>query len=731
MLPASSHGMAVQSLARPPVREPSPPDEKLLAPPNPPRPSPPVSVESDESWLSRSVSLVGWSIVAGMGLAAVRDPILGTAPLLPALAFLGVGILLAASALWLNRRGLTKAAGRMLAFTLPVLAGGLAVASGQGFRDPALLIMPAALVLSGILLDRGTLAATTGLSVVASAGVLVAEARGIIDRPGGGDTYLADAWDATAILVITGVTVGIVVGRLREGMERLRQQETALRASELRYRGFVDLAADAMVLGTRAEGITEANRRASELTGYRREELLGRQIEALFSPEELSRVPLDYGRVEGGEAVVVERTLARKDGGQVPVEMSSTRMPDGTLQSIIRDVSERHRTEEERRSLEARLRQAQKMEAIGRLAGGVAHDFNNLLTAITGNLTLALRRVPEDSQLRRWLSEVDQSAWRAAALTRHLLAFSRQQVIEPRVLDLRTVVSGMESLIARTIGEDVRLRVRLADVPCRVFVDHGQIEQIVLNLVTNARDAMPDGGLLTLEVERARPPHLSAVSGGTTRRPRVVVLSVSDTGEGMRDDVKGRIFEPFFTTKPSGSGTGLGLAMVYGAAQQNGGWVEVDSAPGRGSTFRLHIPEAPRDAEALTAARSEEALQGTETVLLVEDDPTVREVTAEQLESLGYRVLVCSGAHEALTVAAGHDGPLHLLLTDVVMPEMNGRELATRLTERRNGLRVLYTSGYGEDVIARHGVGRGGVHFLRKPYSLEALGEHVRRALAV
>jgi PAS domain S-box-containing protein len=677
------------------------------------------------------VNLIGWSIIVGLVLAAVRAPILGTPNIRPALALLGLGILVTAGALGLNRRGLTKAAGRTLAFSLPVLAAGLAVVSGQGSRDPALLIMPAALVLSGILLDHGTLAITTGLSVLASAGVLVADARGIIERSGGGDTYLADVWDVTAILVITGVAVGIVVGRLRRGMERLRRQETALRASELRYRGFVDLAADAIVLGTRAEGITELNRRASELTGYRREELLGRRIGALFSPEETARAPLEYGRVEEGETVVAERILTRKDGSQVPVEMSSTRMPDGTFQSIIRDVSERHRTEEERRSLEARLRQAQKMEAIGRLAGGVAHDFNNLLTAITGNLTLALRRVPEESPLRRWLSEVDQSAWRAAALTRHLLAFSRQQVIEPKVLDLRSVVSGMESLIARTIGEDVRLRVRLGDVPCRVIVDQGQIEEIVLNLVTNARDAMPEGGLLTLDVGRTRPPQLSAVLGRTTRRPRVVVLSVSDTGHGMRDDVKSRIFEPFFTAKPSGSGTGLGLAMVYGAAEQNGGWIEVDSAPGRGSTFRLFVPEAPPEAEAVAAPRPEEALQGTETVLLVEDDPTVREVTAEQLESLGYHVLVCNGAHEALTVAAGHDGPLHLLLTDVVMPEMNGQELATRLTERRNGLRVLYTSGYGEDVIGRHGVAGGGVHFLRKPYSLEALGDHVRRALAV
>ncbi len=700
-------------------------------------PSPPARAETlpsamspgdlKESSSSRSVELVGWSSIAGMVLVALRGPILGVPTVRSALAVLGVGILAMGLALWLNGRRRPNRAAQIQVLSFPLLAAGLAVTAGQGFRAPAMLLMPAALVLCGVLLDRATLAVTTAFSVAATTAVLVAEARRTVGGTGGADTLVGDILDSTVILAITAMVVGTVAGRFRRAIERLRRQEAALRASEQRYRGLVDLAADAIVLGTRDEGITEVNRRASELTGYRREEILGRTIESLFSREESARVPFDYECVDRGGTVVAERFLTRKDGGHTPVEMSSKRMPDGTVQSIIRDVSERHRAEEERRSLEARLRQAQKMEAVGRLAGGVAHDFNNLLTAITGNLTLALRKVPEGSPVHRWLSEVDRSAWRAASLTRHLLAFSRQQVIEPKVLDLRAVVEGMESLVARTIGEDVRLRVRLADVPCRVVVDHGQMEQIVLNLVTNARDAMPDGGLLTLEVERTGRPHLLGVPG-PEGGGHVVVLSVRDTGHGMRADVQRRIFEPFFTTKTSG--TGLGLAMVYGAAEQNGGWVEVDSTPGHGSTFRLYLPEAPAETEVVPASRPAEALRGTETVLLVEDDPTVREVTAEQLQSLGYRVLVCGGPHEALTVAAGHDGPLHLLLTDVVMPDMNGRELATRLTQGRNGLRVLYTSGYGEDVVARHGVFEGGVHLLQKPYSLQTLGRHVRRALA-
>ena len=637
--------MAVQPLTDPTTLVPSCPTE---SPPAPPpigvAPSPLAPTDPDASWLGRSVDLVAWSLIVGLVLAVVRDPILGVTPNLRAVASIGVAILLVGSALWLNRSGRSRRAAQVLAFTLPVLAAGLALVTGRGFRDPAILMMPGSLILCGVLLDRATLAMTTAVTVVATTGVLLAEAHGMVSGPGGPEVLVGDVLDSLAILAITGIGVGIVVGRLRRGIVRLRRQEAALRTSELRYRGLVDLAADAITLGNRDEGIIEANRRASELTGYPREEILGRTMESLFAPEELERVPFDYEAVGRGETVVVERFLTRSDESVIPIEMSSKRMPDGTLQSIIRDVSERHRTEAERRSLEARLRQAQKMEAVGRLAGGVAHDFNNLLTAITGNLTLALRKVPEESPVRRWLTEVDQSAWRAAALTRQLLAFSRQQVIEPKVLDLRTVVGGMESLVARTIGEDVRLRVRLPDEPCRVLVDHGQMEQIVLNLVTNARDAMPDGGLLTLEVERATPPHLPPSARLERRGPRIVVLSVSDTGHGMRDDVRGRIFEPFFTTKPSGTGTGLGLAMVYGAAEQNGGWIDVDSVPNRGSTFRLCLPEAPAGAETVPVPPAEEALRGTETVLLVEDEPAVREVTAR---ATGVARLSCSDLRQS------------------------------------------------------------------------------------
>ena len=598
------------------------------------------------------------------------------------------------------------------------------VISGQGFRDVAVLMFPASLILSGLLLDRVTLVASTLLTLACSSGVLLAEARGIL-RPPVGRNAAADIADASVILVVTGIGVGLVAGRLRESHARLRSQEAELRASEARYRGLVELAADAIVVSTAETGLVEANHRASELTGYSRKELLSISLENLFSAEERERAPFRHDLADQGRIVVVERRLTRKCGGEVPVEMSSRRMPDGKYQTILRDVSERHRAEAERAALEARLRQSQKMEAIGRLAGGVAHDFNNLLTAIIGSLALALRDVSPENRAHRWLLETDKAAWRAASLTHQLLAFSRQQVIAPRVVDLRAVVEGAGSMLARMIGEDVALEIKVVEEPCLVEVDQGQLEQVLLNLVANARDAMPDGGTLAIEVDRAK----AATAAGRAARGMSVLLSVSDTGHGMSEEVQARIFEPFFTTKAAGSGTGLGLAMVYGAVEQNGGSIEVASEPGRGSTFRIRLPET-RGPKAPRSLPKADLPRGTETVLLVEDETAVREVTREQLESLGYRVLACANAAEAMVAAARHVEPLHLLLTDVVMPGMNGRELAERLLQSRPGLRVLFTSGYGEDVIARHGVLEAGVLLLQKPYALPKLASLMRTALA-
>jgi two-component system, cell cycle sensor histidine kinase and response regulator CckA len=685
---------------------------------------PEVPLDAGDRWIARSVCFVAIGVGAGM-LASFVQNWLGGHALRTFAAVMAIELAVLATVLWLNRRGAPQVAARVLALSLPLLASSFMLMSGQGFRDVAVLMLPASLILSGLLLDRVTLVAATGLTLACSSGVLLAESQGLL-AVARQRNAISDVFDAGVILVVTGLGVGLVAGRLRESHERLRSQEAKLRESEARYRGLVDLAADAIVVSTSETRLVEANHRASELFGYSREELLSISLERLFSPEELRRVPFRYDLADQGQIVVVERRLARKNGVEVPVEMSSRRMPDGKYQTILRDVSERHRAERERAALEARLRQSQKMEAVGRLAGGVAHDFNNLLTAITGSLALALRDVDPGNRAHRWLTETDKAAWRAAALTHQLLAFSRQQVIAPRVLDLRAVVEGAGSMLSRMIGEDVTLRILVSAEPCMVEVDQGQLEQVLLNLAANARDAMPDGGTLAIEVSRSK--GTLAHTGRASRGPSVV-MTVTDTGHGMNDDVQARIFEPFFTTKPAGSGTGLGLAMVYGAVEQNGGSIDVVSKPGRGSTFRIHLPEK-RGQQAARPELQTDLPRGSETVLLVEDEAAVREVTREQLESLGYRVLSCADAAEALAACAGRADPLHLLLTDVVMPGMNGRELAERLTQGRPGLRVLYTSGYGEDVIARHGVLEPGVLLLQKPYPLTKLAGLVRTALA-
>ena len=691
-----------------------------LAPPTP---------RGVEPWLARSIHVLALGVTGGLVIAIVHNalaaPVAATTALAAELAVL-------VAVIRMNRAGRSQGAARLLAASIPILAAALMIVSGRGFRDVSALLLPASLIMCGLLLEPRTLVALTALNLGCAVGVIAVEAAGLLPPTTARLVYPRNILDVSVILVLTSVGVGVVSEQLRRSLAHAREKEAELRRSEERYRALIELAADAIFVG-RADGtIAEVNRRACELTGRSREELLGVRMERLFPPDELARAPLRYESIGStGAPLVVEREMVCHDGSRVPVEMSSRRMPDGSYQTIARDVSERRRAEQERLALEARLRQAQKMEAVGRLAGGVAHDFNNLLTAITGSLTLAMRDVGEGSRARRWLNEVDAAAWRAAALTRQLLAFSRKQIIAPRVLDLREVVSGLRPMLARLIGEDVELATTLPDDACLVDVDQGQMEQVLLNLAANARDAMPFGGRLALDVSVVRVDERFARSHPEARAGEHAVLSVRDTGHGMTDEVRSRVFEPFFTTKPAGSGTGLGLAMVYGAVQQNRGWIEVDSAPGHGTTFRIFLPVVERaEAAAATSSTDSGALRGTETVLLVEDEAPVREVMTEQLQSLGYRVLACPSGESALTTAQAHAGAIDLLVTDLVMPGMNGRELARRLEAARPELKVVFTSGYGEEVVARHGVLEPGVRFVEKPYTLRTLAERLREALS-
>ena len=391
---------------------------------------------------------------------------------------------------------------------------------------------------------------------------------------------------------------------------------------------------------------------------------------------------------------------------------------------------ESRRAYDELAETQGQLEQAQKMDAVGRLAGGVAHDFNNLLTVILGRTDILLHPLKPEDPMRRGIELIQRTAGRAADLTRQLLAFSRKQVLEPVVLDLAAVTTDMKDMLGRLIGEDIALLTTPTPGLGRVKADRGQIEQVIMNLAVNARDAMPQGGRLIVETanidlddEYVRR-HVGARPG-----PHVM-LAVSDTGTGIPHEIQSQIFEPFFTTKEQGKGTGLGLATVYGIVKQSGGYIEVDSEPGQGTTFRVYLPRldagpAPVDRSARPAA----AAGGTETILLVEDEEGVRELARDILRASGYTVLEARNGPEALLLCERHQGPLEMLLTDVVMPRMSGRELAERLAPLRPDLSVLYMSGYTDDAVIRHGVLGAGTAFLQKPFTPAALVLRVRETL--
>jgi len=382
-----------------------------------------------------------------------------------------------------------------------------------------------------------------------------------------------------------------------------------------------------------------------------------------------------------------------------------------------------------RKQLEEQFLQSQKIEAVGRLAGGVAHDFNNLLLAISGYAEMVADRLGPLHPSAVHVQKIWKAADSAASLTRQLLAFSRRQVLQPQVIDLNEIVRNVGSLLERLIGEEIRLETRLTTSLERVSADPGQMEQVVMNLVVNARDAMPGGGRLTIETANVDlDEHYVAKHSGATAGPHVL-LAISDTGVGMEESVQRRLFEPFFTTKERGKGTGLGLATIYGIVKQSGGSIWVYSEPGRGSCFKVYLPVAaasPAEPEHLQGLSAAGATRGTETILVVEDQPEVRAVTCEMLHARGYTVLEAASGAEAIAIGRQHGRQIDVLLTDVVMPEMSGRQAASLLQRDRPGLRVIYTSGYTDDTIVHHGVLDPGLAFLQKPFSAEALSQKIR-----
>ncbi|MEO2091664.1 MAG: PAS domain S-box protein, partial [Gemmataceae bacterium] len=496
-----------------------------------------------------------------------------------------------------------------------------------------------------------------------------------------------------------------------------------MRDSEARFRLLVDHATDAFFLHAADGTVLDVNRQACDSLGYTRDELVGLTPTAFDVDVAADALGRFAARLTAGETITLDTRHRRKDGTLFPVEVRIRAFREGGKRlavSLARDVSDRKRLEEQ-------FRQSQKMEAVGRLAGGVAHDFNNLLTVINGYSGLVLAGLPADDPSREPVAEIQRAGVRAGKLTRQLLAFSRSQLLQPDVVSLNALLGELHTLLRRLIGADVELTLGLDPAAGCARVDPGQFEQAVVNLAVNARDAMPDGGRLTVETHGVE---LTAPSHPEVRPGRYVLVTVSDTGHGMDAATMARIFEPFFTTKERGKGTGLGLAMVYGFVKQSGGHVEVDSEVGRGTTFRVYLPHTEAaGGTAESPARPVPASGGTETVLLVEDEESVRDLVRIILRSNGYTVLEARDGQDGLDVARRLAGRIDLLVTDLVMPRLSGRRLAEQLTTARPGLRVLFLSGYAEDE-AGPPIARGpDVAFLQKPFTPASLARKVREVL--
>jgi two-component system, cell cycle sensor histidine kinase and response regulator CckA len=487
------------------------------------------------------------------------------------------------------------------------------------------------------------------------------------------------------------------------------------------------------VLNTQ-HGIMRINGEFTRLFGFCPEDALGRNITDLIVPaDRKTETRMIEETLARGERVAIETKRQRKDGTLVDVFMSGAPvMVNGVkvaFYALYRDISEQKRAETDRRGLEDQFRQAQKMEAVGRLAGGVAHDFNNLLMVISGYSEVLLGSTERDSFLYPKIEAIQQAADRAGNLTRQLLAFSRKQMLELRVVDVNVIVADMERLLRPLIGENIALDSRLALDLGRTRADAGQLEQVIMNLVVNAKDAMPRGGKITIRTANenltdiTRQENLYMIAGP------YVVLSISDTGGGMDRETQSRIFEPFFTTKEKGKGTGLGLSTVYGIVKQSGGYILAQSELGQGTTFRIYLPRVEDALEPLVPARPMQTVGGSETVLLVEDESSVRQLVRETLEAGGYKLLEAEDGETALRIAAGNDGPIDILITDVVMPGISGQELSRQLCLADPGLKVLYLSGYTEDSIILDGALETGTAFLQKPFTLQTLSRKVREVL--
>jgi PAS domain S-box-containing protein len=509
----------------------------------------------------------------------------------------------------------------------------------------------------------------------------------------------------------------------------------ALQESEERHRTAIENSPDGVAIVQGGQPLF-VNQKFVEIFGYDRpEEIVGKPLSTVLHTDDLNQFKeVNYERQKEGPITLRHEFKGIRKGGEpILIEVSATQITyRGEAASLVylRDITERKRKEQEMAFLQEQLRQSQKMEAIGLLAGGIAHDFGNLLAIVQGYSELSLLKLPKEDPLRENIEEVKKAGGRAMDLIRRLLAFSRRQIFQTSVLDLNTILRDLEKMLRRIIGEDIELVTLLADDLGKIEADPGQIEQILLNLAVNARDAMPSGGKLTIETTNTELDKTYARSHVAVKPGRYVMVSVSDTGVGMTPEVRERVFEPFFTTKEKGKGTGLGLSTVYGIVKQSGGNIWVYSEPGYGTTFKIYLPRLD---ELLKREREmkivEESPRGNETILVVEDEEKVLMMVAEILREQGYKILGAPRGENALLIAGQHKGPIHLMVTDVVMPGMNGRELAGRLAPLHSEMKVLYMSGYTDDAIVHHGVLEKGINFIQKPFTVAGLASKVRQVL--
>jgi len=585
-----------------------------------------------------------------------------------------------------------------------------------------------------------------------------------------GSSSIPMALNTAVCFFLSGAGIGIMAS-LRSLSERRQTAETLMKLASI-----VESSDDA-IFGKSMDGIiTSWNKGAERIYGYTAEEVVGKPISVLIPPEQGDELRQIHETATRGESLDDYETLrVRKDGKEIYLSLSISPIKDTTgrltgasivarditeqrlaqkalqeahdelevrvkertvqlteaVASLEKEIAERQEAEEALEKTEEQLRQSQKLEAVGRLAGGIAHDFNNLLTVIIGYSDLISRKGGLDARVTERVEEIHKAAVRASSLTRQLLAFSRKQVLKPQVLDLNELVEGLSKMLSRLIGEDVQIINSLGAGLGKVNADPGQIEQILINLAVNARDAMPEGGQITIKTANAELDQAYSDMHMAVKPGHYVMLAVSDTGLGMDAATRERVFEPFFTTKEVGKGTGLGLSMVYGIVKQSGGNIWIYSEPGHGATFKIYLPLITDDSLVAVPTEGTENLvtNAAETILLVEDEEMVRKLTRDILESRGYRVLSAQDGEEALTLCRTHREEIQLLLTDVVMPKMNGKKAAEAIMALHPEMGVLYMSGFTDDAIVHHGVLHPGMNFIEKPFTAEVLARKVREVL--